>query len=168
MKCSRFLGYGSKFRYSNQKLLRSANDFITQEINELKSDSSHVKSIQSFLTDIDGNPVYQLTYEDSWSFMDHKTMVIFVKKENKVYEISYSARRDQFSKYLSIVEKMVETFRFGTNNDVLANDTQISSNMPKQIGPNSQEQTVPKTIDPLQILKRRFAMGEIDESSIKG
>ena len=136
---------------------------VTKEINELKRESTDVKSIEPILTDIDGNPACQCTYEDNSSFTDYKQMVIWTKKEDIVYEISYSARHDQFSIYFGIIEKMIGSFRFSPNSDVLPSEAQASGNVTEQIGSNSEEQPASNMIDPLHILKRRFALGEINE-----
>jgi hypothetical protein len=90
-------------------------------------------------------------------------MVIWTKKEEIVYEISYSARHDQFSIYFGIIEKMIGSFRFSPNSDVLPSEAQASGNVTEQIGSNSEEQPASNMIDPLHILKRRFALGEINE-----
>jgi hypothetical protein len=141
----------------------SLQDFVTKEINELKRESTDVKSIEPILTDIDGNPACQCTYEDNSSFTDYKQMVIWTKKEDIVYEISYSARHDQFSIYFGIIEKMIGSFRFSPNSDVLPSEAQASGSVTEQIGSNSEEQPASNMIDPLHILKRRFALGEINE-----
>ena len=41
----------------------------------------------------------------------YKQMITWTKVEDKVYEISYSARYGLFMKYLSIVEEMIQSFQ---------------------------------------------------------
>ena len=91
-----------------------------------------------------------MTYEDNSSYSNYLQMIIWIKQDDRVYEISYSDRKEHFSKILDKVEKMAESLRFVKNQKLL------------QSGGRT-EVSITNSEDPILILKRRFAMGEIND-----
>jgi uncharacterized membrane protein len=71
-----------------------------------------------------------------------------------VYEISYSTEQGQYLEHLPIVEQMVNSFQ-------LIKHTNAMSNMESKMTNSKNED------NPLAILKRRFATGEITEEEYK-
>lgn len=58
-------------------------------------------------------------------------------------------------KYLSIVEEMIKSFQLANSCETVSNNTELPDAQTEQVTASSE--------DPLLILKRRFAFGEITE-----
>jgi uncharacterized membrane protein len=129
------------------------------EMGELRKDSMDASTVQFKDTVLGGKPARQLLFFENIAKggpdRAYKQMVTWTKVEDKVYEISYSARYGQFMKYLSLVEEMLQSFQ-------LANSSKTVSNITESSNAHTQQDT-PTADDPAVILKRRFAIGEITE-----
>jgi len=78
----------------------------------------------------------------------YKRMVTWIPSVNRVYEISYSNKQEQFLDHLSVAEDIIHSFKI------------IDAIVPTN---NEQSQRANSRDDPLLILKIRFAKGEITE-----
>ena len=89
-------------------------------------------------TTIDGNPVYKVIYsnraaqeDDSGNMIEEgglvrgekkqeeeqqgiglTNMTIWTVKNDKIYEITYSAQRENFNDYSSVIKKMISSIQF--------------------------------------------------------
>gem|GEM_PF-1424973 len=81
----------------------------------------------------------------------YKRMVTFVPENNKIFEISYSSKQEQFKEYLPVVNEIINSFQTIDSTPIPAT---------ANIATNTKE-------DPLLILKIRFARGEITEEQYK-
>ena len=137
----------------------SLQAFVDMEMVELRKDSMDVRTVQFKDTVLGGKPARQLLFFENMAKGDpdriYKQMITWTKVEDKVYEISYSARYGQFMKYLSIVEEMIQSFQLSNSSETVSNNTELPEAQTEQVTPSSD--------DPLLILKRRFAIGEITE-----
>ena len=76
-------------------------------------------------------------------------MVYWIPFNNTVFELTYSSEQSHYLEYLSLVQEIINSFEF-----IEATRISIEELERKEI--DNQE-------DPLVILKRRFAKGEINE-----
>ena len=81
----------------------------------------------------------------------YKRMVTFVPENNKIFEISYSSKQEQFKEHLPVVNEIINSFQTIDSTPIPAT---------ANIATNTKE-------DPLLILKIRFARGEITEEQYK-
>ncbi len=133
----------------------SLQAFVDMEMGELRKDSMDINTVQFKDTVLGGKPARQLLFFENIVKGEraYKQMITWTKVEDKIYEISYSARYGQFMKYLSVVEEMIQSFQLANTNETVSNKEEL---------PDAQsEQVTCITDDPLLILARRFAMGEI-------
>ena len=79
-------------------------------------------------------------------------MIILTIIQDKVYEISYLAKDTEYLKYLSLVEKMINSFEIISSEKMVVTKLETEQNFSDQ--------------DPLVILKRRFARGEAHRRGI--
>ena len=89
-------------------LEQSKADF-TKEINQ---GFSAAKIIETSSTTLAFKPASQIiyTWKDEENNLDLKNLQIWTLKGNKAYTLSYTAREDDYEKYISIVEEMINTF----------------------------------------------------------
>lgn len=128
----------------------SFQDFVDKEIEDRKNDSK-MSIIESSTIVVNDKPAVKLVDVESEGY---KRMVTWIPSDKAVYEISYSCRQEQYLDYLPIVEEMVNSFQL-VQGTIKITDEEAKS-------PKSTDVT-----DPLMILKRRFARGEIGENEYK-
>jgi hypothetical protein len=137
----------------------SLKEYIDKEVNNSSIESIDVDTIQLTETQIGNNLAYQMFFMEGKTSVEHKhkvkNMAIWTKIEDKICEIVYSARHEQFMKYLPLVEKMKGSFQFINKKEQKSN---VIESIEGEIGDKDSSSD-----DPLLILKRRFARGEITE-----
>jgi Short C-terminal domain len=123
----------------------SFQDFVNKEIEDVKNDSrtSIIESSNALVNDKPAEKLVDVEYDG------YKRMVTWRPSDKIVYEISYSCQQGQYLHYLSTVDEMVKSFQISNDRLSLSNES-----------PKTAES---KDEDPLLILKRRFAKGELDE-----
>lgn len=106
----------SSFPYSNITL----RELVNRQINDLR-ESYGFRGISSEPTSLASNPAYNIVYYGS--DLESKTMEIWTLKNDKAYEIEYTAvdsldgntdrqaRISQFSYYLPTVQQMIDSFK---------------------------------------------------------
>jgi hypothetical protein len=107
----------SSFSYSNITL----SELVDREINDLR-ERYGFRSISSEPTTLANNPAYKIIYFGS--NLESKTMETWTLKDDKAYEIEYTAVDSldknpnketgilQFSHYLPTAQKMIDSFEF--------------------------------------------------------
>jgi PsbP-like protein/Short C-terminal domain len=123
----------------------SFQDFVNKEIEDRKNDSK-MSIIESSTIVVNDKPAVKLVDVE---YEGYKRMVTWIPSDKVVYEISYSCQQEQYLDYLPIVEEMVNSFQI--------------SNFTLSLSSESHKTAESKDEDPLLILKRRFAKGELDE-----
>ena len=140
----------------------SVKEFIDKEVKMSSLESIDTNTIQLTETQIGGNPAHQMFYMEAKKAERPediiKYMVIWTKTDDKIYEITYCAESYRFTKYLPLVEKMLQSFEFIKSGDM----TTENADQEQQTS-STEEQRIGDLEDPLLILKRRFALGEITE-----
>jgi hypothetical protein len=103
----------------NECLARITNDYKVglKEFKVIESDT-----ISSILA---GKAAYKLVFTDEEDEIYYKTMDIGTIIEDKVYSIRYAAEKEQYSNYLPLVQKMINSLNITTYNNGL--DTVASS-----------------------------------------
>ena len=122
------------------------SDYVEEGIKELEKDIT--TTILEQTETVIGNHLARKIIDVDTS--GYKRMVVWVPLADKVYELSYSTKQQQYLEDLPVVENMINSF---------------------QIFPQTREQSYEKIetrqgaeeSDPLVILKIRFAKGEITE-----
>ena len=102
----------------NEYLTRITNDY-NAKLKEFKVIESNTNSILA------GKPAYKLVFTDEEDEIYYKTMDIGTIIGNKVYLLSYVAQREQYSEYLRIIQKMINSLKITTSNNGL--DTEVLS-----------------------------------------
>jgi hypothetical protein len=138
----------------------SLREFVDKEIDELKNDFREYIQEEFTNTVIRDSPALKLVYSDEKSIIKnsrhiYKELIIWTKIENKVYEIRYLAKQPDYLNYLPLVEKMINSFQIIQQ----VNSDMKFTNMGKNIETDNE--------DPLIILKRRFARGEITQEEFE-
>jgi hypothetical protein len=132
---------------------KSLGDFVDEQIQNIKNDSTTAIVERSNVM-INGNQGIKLIDVDkklAWDDHDvYKRMTVWIFGTDKVYEISYSTKEAQYNEYLPTAERIIDSFQF------MEGTTRIQTEWLES--PKSKV-----TEEPLIILKRRFASGEINE-----
>lgn len=134
----------------------SLREFVEKEIGELKKDFRDYIQEEFANTVVGDSPAFKLVYSDEKSIIKNsrdifKELIIWTKIENKVYEIRYLAKQSDYFNYLPVVDGMINSFQ------IIRQATGDSKN-------KSIEKLIKTDVeDPLIILKRRFARGEITQ-----
>ena len=124
----------------------SFQQFIDQEIEDIKNDSkiSLVESSNIVISNSDGVKLVDVDSKDNT-----KRMVVWISSEDKAYEISYIIEERRYMEYLPIIEQMMNSFQ------IIEGTTKLDG-VSQMIKSEDEE-------NPLMILKKRFAKGEINE-----
>jgi hypothetical protein len=127
----------------------SFKDFVIKETLSSQNDPniSILESIDLEIANMPAAKLVDVEYNDRHG--GYKRMVVWISATNVVYEISYSTDQKRYPEYLPIVEKMLSSFQF-----VETKYTGKGNNYPKSESDDE---------DPLSILKKRFAKGELKE-----
>jgi len=123
----------------------SAEKYISEGISQLESDDSATILERSDVL-LGNNSGVRLVDIDKDGY---QRMVYWIPSNDKVYEISYITKKEQYSDDLPIAERIMNSFR------IVKESTKPSSGGMEKI--QVSEST------PLEILKKRFATGEITE-----
>ena len=93
-------------------LEQSKADF-TKEINQV---FSAAKIIETSSTTLAFKPAYQIiyTWKDEENNLDLKNLQIWTLKGNKAYILTYTAREDNYNKFLPVVKKMIKSFEISS------------------------------------------------------
>ncbi|MEO0840281.1 MAG: protein kinase [Cyanobacteria bacterium J06643_5] len=93
-------------------LEQSRNDF-TKEINQTVTAAEIIKTNSTTLA---FKPAYQIiyTWQDEENNLDLKNLQIWTLQGNKAYILTYTAQKDNYDKFMPIVEKMIKTFEIGS------------------------------------------------------
>ena len=93
-------------------LEQSKADF-TKEINQV---FSAAKIIETSSTTHAFKPAYQIiyTWKDEENNLDLKNLQIWTLKGNKAYILTYTAREDNYNKFLPVVKKMIKSFEISS------------------------------------------------------
>jgi hypothetical protein len=132
-------------------------EFVDKEMSELENDSSGYIQEEFTNTVVGDNPAFKLVYSDEKSIIDNSEsvyteLITWTKIDNKVYEKRYLVKKPDYLNYLSLVKHMIDSFQI--INEVNEKPLEIDS---------KQEIRETDGEDPLVILKRRFARGEITQ-----
>jgi len=128
----------------NEKSI-SAEKYISDGISQLENDASvTILDLTEIL--IDSNAGTRLVDIDKDGY---KRMVYWISSGDKVYEISYYTKKGHYSDDLPAAERIMNSFQF------LKKSVQHASNRGATIQSSESK--------PLDILKKRFATGEITE-----
>ena len=95
-------------------------EVIRANINNLKQSLIDSELNESTtITIADGNPAHKLvyTYRDEENNGQAKTMQVLMIKSDKVYLITYTAELRKYDSCLSIMQKMIDSFRIVTYSD---------------------------------------------------
>lgn len=89
--------------------LNKSKDDFTQEINERLSSA---KIISTHSTTFAYKPAYQIIYtgKNEENNLEFKNLQTWTLKGNKAYIITYTAEKDDYDKFMPIVEEMIKTF----------------------------------------------------------
>lgn len=124
----------------------SFKDFANKEFEEIRNDENML--IEEFSDPVPENKsAAKLVYGD---YHGYKRMVTLIPSNGIAFKISYYNEQKMYQESLPLVEKMMDSF------EILEAKTKI-------IVDEQEKETTDKE-DPLVILKRRFARGEIDEN----
>jgi hypothetical protein len=98
---------------------RTLTELVDNEITNKKEQREGFKLIESTPTTISGNPAHELLYtfvkEDGPRAGEiNKVMRIFTIKDAKLYTVAYLSEPEKFPDYLTLVERMVDSFRIDT------------------------------------------------------
>jgi hypothetical protein len=124
----------------------SSSNYINEGIKELEKDLTTSVLEQTEIV-IGNNSGIKLVDVDRSGY---KRMVFWIPSDDTVYEITYTSKQEQYLEDLPVVENMMNSFQ------ILQKTAKQSDEKPKT------RQTTDEP-DPLVILKRRFAKGEITE-----
>lgn len=86
----------------------SLNQYIELQIKNLKAVNPDFSLIESTPTTIAGNTAHQLLYISKGD----KRLFISTIKGEKIYNIMYNSKPNNYMKYLSTVEQMIASFEF--------------------------------------------------------
>jgi hypothetical protein len=133
----------------------SLREFVDKEMDELRKDSRNFSTTEFTSTVLGETPAHKLVYSEDRSINDKRDsvyteMIIWTKIGDKVYEIRYSAKKPDYMRYLPLVDHMINSFKMVRKAEEPTSETEA-------------EQKASDTEEPLVILKRRFARGEISE-----
>jgi eukaryotic-like serine/threonine-protein kinase len=94
------------------------NEYLTRITNDYKAKLKEFKVIESNTNSIlAGKPAYKLVFTDEEDEIYYKTMDIGTIIGDKVYSLSYVAQREQYSDYLSTVQKMINSLKIMTTSN---------------------------------------------------
>lgn len=135
----------------------SLREFVDKEMDDLRNDSLGFNQEEFSNTVLGDYPAIKLLYSDEKSIIDkpegvYTELIIWTKVSDKVYEIRYSVKKPDYLKYLPQVMQMINSFQIiGKVGET-----------PMEID-TVQEKMTTDVENPIVILKRRFARGEITE-----
>ena len=130
----------------------SFEDFVTKEIEDVINDSN-LSLIETSDTVIANRPGIKLVDVENQGY---KRMVHWISSKNNIFELSYASEQSKYSEYLSDVDSMINSF------ELIDGITTVTEGLQTEKIDNQEYQD-----DPLVILKRRFAKGEINEEEFK-
>jgi hypothetical protein len=123
---------------------KSAVNYISDGIKEIKNDASVSILEQSEIVKCNNSGIRLVDVDQS----GYKRLVYWIPSNDKIFEISYSTEQEQYLEHLSVVEDMINSFQIVQ-----------ATEQPRKI------ETIENTTEfnALDILKKRFASGEISE-----
>ena len=150
MKIHKFIENKSPFVtvYATDVLSNNINleEFVNSEIETIRNDINMKLSESSSLV-INNKSAANLVYVD---YNGYKHKVIWISSKYSVFRVSYYAEKEQYLAYIASVMEMVNSFRIDE----------------PSVRMSTEKLEIQKSVDvdnPLQILKIRFAKGEITE-----
>ncbi len=89
--------------------LNQSKDDFTKEINKALS---AVEIVETTPTTLAFKPAFKIIYtgKDEENNLDFKNLQIWTLKGNKAYILTYTAKQEDFDKFIPVVEKMIKTF----------------------------------------------------------
>ena len=147
-----------------RRFIENKPPFVTIYINEIREKNISVEHyINEGIKELENDPTVtilekseKITENNSGTMLvdvdtnGYKRMVFWVPSVDKVYELSYSTIQEQYLENLPVVENMMKSFEV------------LEKTMEQAVGKPVLNITTDEP-DPLVILKRRFAKGEISE-----
>ncbi|MEO1762883.1 MAG: serine/threonine protein kinase, partial [Cyanobacteria bacterium J06629_18] len=93
--------------------LEQSKENFTKEINQTVTAAEIIKTNSTTLA---FKPAYQIiyTWQDEENNLDLKNLQIWTLQGNKAYILTYTAQKDNYDKFMPIVEKMIKTFEIGS------------------------------------------------------
>jgi hypothetical protein len=136
---------------------KSFSDFVDKQIEDITSDSTTTIIERSNIVIGDDLGTKLVDVDKKWTWDDnepYKRMTVWIFGTDNVYEICYSNKESQYNEHLQSVEKMISSFQL----------IKEKEDIPLEA---IEDPKLKEKEDPLIILKRRFAKGEISEEEYK-
>jgi eukaryotic-like serine/threonine-protein kinase len=86
----------------------NGKEYVEANITDLKNKHDDFILVESVPSILGGNIAHRATYVQG----EAKTLGIGTIKGNKIYNITYRSKPEEYSQYLPIAEKMIESFEF--------------------------------------------------------
>jgi serine/threonine-protein kinase len=93
------------------------SNFVNDQIASYKQWLVDFQIIKSNATSIDNNPAYQIQYTQKDGRATFDTLQTWVINGNKIYTILFNADPADYSTYLPIIQKMIDSFAILNNSD---------------------------------------------------
>lgn len=134
----------------------SLREFADKEIDELRKNPQGYIQEEYIDTVLGNNPALKLIYTDARSINDkpdavYREMIVWTKFGKMIYEVRYLAKKSEYLEHKPLVEHIMNSFQI------------IDEGSESKIEKERTIDTV-NNEDPVLILKRRFARGEITET----
>ncbi|MDP9304762.1 MAG: SHOCT domain-containing protein [Thermoproteota archaeon] len=131
-------------------------EFADKEIDELRKNPQGYIQEEYIDTVLGNNPALKLIYTDARLINDkpdavYREMIVWTKFGKMIYEVRYLAKKSEYLEHKPLVEHIMNSFQI------------IDEGSESKIEKERTIDTV-NNEDPVLILKRRFARGEITET----
>ena len=131
---------------------KSFEDFVTKEIEDVVNDQNLSLIDISDVVIANRHGIKLVDVENQ----GYKRMVYWISSNGQVFELSYESNQSEYQEHLADVETMINSFEL----DTPVEGINMETNLLEQDKNDNQD-------NPLMILKRRFAKGEISEEEFK-
>lgn len=87
-------------------------DYVNFSIDQLREAILDFRLFEKTQTKIAKIPAYKIVYSGKRKQLNIKIMQYYAIKKNKVYLITYTAKKDKFELYFKIIKKIIKSFSF--------------------------------------------------------
>jgi eukaryotic-like serine/threonine-protein kinase len=91
---------------------KTMTEYIYEQIQDLKRNYLDFKLIESKATILASYPAHRIVYTFQMPYLpeEYKTMEIWMLSQNNLYIIDYTTETPNYTKYIQVIEKMVNSF----------------------------------------------------------